>query len=325
MLATMPQPSLSLPTEQDAVTIVEAVLQRPVLHVHRFPTGLCHYVYDVVLDNRQQVVARLARADTQALLAGGVAWSHVLRPRGVPLPRLLHADVTATQLPFAFMLLEHLPGVDLGQTYPYLSRHQKQAIAAAVVRIQRQVHRLPQGNGYGYATAPHAVLPHRSWATFVEQIVLDAQHGIAHVGVVDVRHVDRVHRQLPRFRSYLDAVDPMAFLDDTTTKNVLIDRGAFTGIVDVDEVCYGDPLWTVALTQMALLKQGEDLDYIAAWTALLNLTKEHHRVLSFYTAVFCLIFLSELGQVYNQSAATPVEAHMVYHLTTILDDLVNGC
>lgn len=149
----MPQPSLSLPTEQDAVTIVEAVLQRPVLHVHRFPTGLCHYVYDVVLDNRQQVVARLARADTQALLAGGVAWSHVLRPRGVPLPRLLHADVTATQLPFAFMLLEHLPGVDLGQTYPYLSRHQKQAIAAAVVRIQRQVHRLPQGTAT--AMPPH--------------------------------------------------------------------------------------------------------------------------------------------------------------------------
>ncbi len=93
----------------------------------------------------------------------------------------------------------------------------------------------------------------------------------------------------------------------------------------MDEVCYGDPLWTVALTQMALLQQGADLDYIHAWTAVLKLTGEQHRVLHFYTAVFCLVFLSELGQTYNQAVAAPVEARVVHYLITILDDLLDAC
>lgn len=62
------------PTEQDAITIVQTVLQRPVSAVHRLPTGLCHYVYSVTMDDQQQVVARIARPETQAFLAGGAAF-----------------------------------------------------------------------------------------------------------------------------------------------------------------------------------------------------------------------------------------------------------
>ncbi len=321
----MSPPSQRAPTERDAITIVEVVMQRPVQHIRRFPTGLCHYVYDIVTDHGQHVVVRIARSDTTPLLRGGIHWSRVLRPRGVPLPALLHADVEARIVPFAFMLLEHLPGVDLGQAYPQLSRHQKRDVAAALVRIQRLVHALPHGSGYGYATALDDVLPHQRWTDIVEQSLKDSYQGIARVGVVDLCHVDRVHQRLSRFRSYLDTVAPTPFLDDTTTKNVLIGHGMFVGIVDVDHVCYGDPLWTVALTQMALLNQGADLDYIDAWTELLMLTREQRRVLSFYTAVFCIIFLSELGQAYNQASAAPVDPATVHHLTCILDTLLAAC
>ncbi|HEX6288208.1 MAG TPA: aminoglycoside phosphotransferase family protein [Herpetosiphonaceae bacterium] len=321
----MSESALRAPTEQDAMTVVEVVMQRPAHQIERFPTGLCHYVYDVVTDHGQRVVVRLARADTAPLLLGGINWSRVLRPRGVPLPALLHADATATIVPFAFMLLEHLPGVDLGRVYAQMSRQHKRGVAAAIVRIQRLVHALPPGSGYGYATALQTALPHQSWTALVAQTLIDAHQHIARVGVVDLRHVDRVERRLPRFKAYLDAVAPTAFLDDTTTKNVLIDRGRVAGIVDVDVVCYGDPLWTVALTQMALLQQRLDLDYIAAWTELLNLTREQQRILPFYTAVFCIGFLSELGIAHNQASAAAVEAARVDHLTRILDTLLEAC
>lgn len=39
-----------------------------------------------------------------------------------------------------------------------------------------------------------------------------------------------------------------AFLDDLTTKNVLVEQGTLSGIIDVDFVCYGDPLLTVGAT-----------------------------------------------------------------------------
>lgn len=94
----------------------------------------------------------------------------------------------------------------------------------------------------------------------------------------------------------------MCFLDDTTTKNVLIDQGQLSGIVDVDTVCFGDPLLTPALTQMALLKSAFDTDYISFWAEALLLNLGGRRHLALYTAIFCVIFLSELGQQFNKEA-----------------------
>ena len=52
----------------------------------------------------------------------------------------------------------------------------------------------------------------------------------------------------------LDALPPTPFLHDTTTKNVIVTpAGSFSGIVDVDDLCFGDPRYAVALTSAALL------------------------------------------------------------------------
>ena len=55
-------------------------------------------------------------------------------------------------------------------------------------------------------------------------------------------------------------------MDDTTTKNVIVTaEGQFSGIVDVDVLCFGDPRFVVALTAVALLVQSMPLDYPATW------------------------------------------------------------
>lgn len=47
------------------------------------------------------------------------------------------------------------------------------------------------------------------------------------------------------FDSYTSEVKPTPFLDDTTTKNVIINDGKLSGIVDVDYVNFGDHLLTL--------------------------------------------------------------------------------
>lgn len=49
-------------------------------------------------------------------------------------------------------------------------------------------------------------------------------------------------------RPYLEDIEPVCFLDDLTTKNVMVHNGALTGVVDFDCVCYGDPMFQVGLT-----------------------------------------------------------------------------
>lgn len=101
-----------------------------------------------------------------------------------------------------------------------------------------------------------------------------------------------------------------------------MDNGALSGIFDTDYVCFGDPLFTVALTRMALLAHRHDTTYIDYWCEHLHLTEPQHRALDIYTAVFCVNFLGEIGQQFNQNEAPPVDPIYQRHLEAILQQLL---
>jgi aminoglycoside phosphotransferase (APT) family kinase protein len=88
--------------------------------------------------------------------------------------------------------------------------------------------------------------------------------------------------------SYFDTVRPIPFLDDLTTKNVLVENGTLSGIIDVDFVCYGDPLLAVGATMASIagdvpqagMFYGDEL--IRVW----NLTAQQRLALWFYAALW---------------------------------------
>jgi aminoglycoside phosphotransferase (APT) family kinase protein len=123
-----------------------------------------------------------------------------------------------------------------------------------------------------------------------------------------------VRSLLERLRPYFDEATATSFLDDTTTTNVLVSDGRLSGIVDVDEVCYGDPLFTLGLTQMLLMHAGHDLDYTTAWSHTLMLSEEQHQLVCSYEALFGMVFLGELGQQSNADVAAPVDPTVVSRL-----------
>ena len=125
-----------------------------------------------------------------------------------------------------------------------------------MVRAQALVGRLPEGKGYGFVTDPEGQFPHASWEGVVRASLARSRAMIERAGVMDSRAVDRVEARLPRFADYFTRVPSRAFLDDTTTKNVIVHEGRLSGIVDVDCGCYGDGLMTPALTRMSLLNKG---------------------------------------------------------------------
>jgi hypothetical protein len=301
--------------------LVERALGTKTLAARRFPTGLCHFVYDVELANGRRIVARLAGANSQPYLAGGVYWQSRLCALGVPLAAQLFADLNA---PLPHVLLERIPGDDLGSVYSTLDDDQKKAVAVAVVGTQQLVSRLPEATGFGHAFSYEdpALSRHQSWRQVIEASLERSRQRMATSRVVDSTTVDRIYPRLRRFETYFSRVRPRAFLADTTTKNVLVREGRFTGIVDVDEVCFGDPLLTVGLTQMALLDQGYDTAYVTHWLNLVEASSEERAVVDLYTAVFCADFLSEQGQLFNREQVT-VDPRKVACLEHILRDLLS--
>jgi len=315
----------NVPTEETAIAIIQAVFNQSTLQAHRFETGLCHYVYDVIMASQQRVVVRIAHPYTTALLEGGLLLSEPLRSQGVPLPKVLHADLSSTTVPFAFVILEHLPGTDLGNVYAELTKGEKHAIAYAVNRVQSYVHLLPCGKGFGCTTSLEESPPYPSWIALVEGTLSDSEETMSGQILSDdsySRSIERLRREMSHMSSYLAEVEPIPFMDDITTKNVLVHRRKFSGIVDVDEICYGDPLWTIGITQMALLKQRQNLDYTNAWIGCLNLSATQKRALTLYTAMFCVIFLSELGQTFNKPKAVAADTMEIQYLLNSLNELL---
>lgn len=310
------------PTPEDAAAVLEAALGYRACSVTRFPMGLAHYVYDILTDAGENVVVRLTRRGQAAAFRGAVAWSERLRGIGVPLPRLLYADAAGTANRFPVLIMERLPGSDLGLVYGSLSTDEKRDLATRIVDIQRRVARLPEGSGFGYGAdeADRHLLP--TWRLVLDQHLERSRSRMRADGLVEPAIVDRVAARLNAFASAFDGVRPVCFLDDTTTKNVLIYQGQLSGIVDVDTVCYGDPLRTVALTRMSLLASRDDTVYTDAWTAALDLSPARLRLLDLYTAMYGVDFLSEIGHVFNRDEPIAGSAEQARHLSTIVDELL---
>ncbi len=141
-------------------------------------------------------------------------------------------------------------------------------------------------------------------------------------GVFETKTVAKVEERLYKFENYFSQIRPVAFLDDITTKNVIVHKGKLSGIVDVDWVCFGDSLLTVALARMSLLLSNYDLDYIGFWCDEINLKDGQKQILDFYTALFCVDFMSEIGQVFNKEKPLAIDSEKHRKLHSILENLL---
>lgn len=311
-----------LPQLPDAVALVEQHFGVAVDFASRFPTGLCHWVYDMRLSDGRKVVVRLAMPSNRMFIVGGIHWSDKLRPLGVPLPPLLHGNAQAE--PYPYMILHRLPGQDLGEVYTTLKPEDRRKIAFELAGIQKRVGQTQMGRGFGFAHMAEGPFSHSSWRDMLESYLTRSRQWMMQAEIVNPEWIDRVRKHLDLHQSYLANVQPQPFLDDITTKNVLIHENKLSGIVDVDALCYGDPLYHLGLIQMALLARNWPMDYMGAWREAMNISIVQQQVVSLYAAVHGVAFLSEFGQRFNRTEPAIVDQAHVEHITGLVTNLLRA-
>ena len=277
-----------------AASIATEVTGQAPTGVSRFTTGAQHYVYDVTFADRDAVVVRIGNAAAHREMAGAEHLSGVLRPLGVPLPAIIAADVEA-ELPW--LVLERLPGADLGDVIGDLGDHQLDRIAAGIAAAQAAVAATPSAGRYGYAARPQDA-PHTRWSRVLEDNLSRTHGRFVAAGLFDPGLVTTVHGALAARRDLVDRMPPTPFLHDTTTKNVIVaDDGTLSGIVDVDDLCFGDPRYVAALTLAALMGYGGPVHYVSAW--LEHAGHADDAIFQLYVAIFLLDLMSEHGHAFN--------------------------
>ena len=282
------------PQPEEALAIVRDLVRVEPSGVRRFATGTEHYVFEVVFTRRKPLVVRMARADNRDTIANATRLSRKLRALGVPLPSILAVELDAQ---FPYMVIERFPGVDLGMAMRGLADAKLAAIAEKVVDAQRLTATIPDAGRYGYtATADDA--PHPTWSAVISGILDRARSRIVAAGVFDLSAVDALDWIVLAARPELDEFAATPFLHDATTKNVIVTLdGDFSGIVDVDDLCFGDPRLAPALTQASIEMSQKPNAYVEHWLAASGGLDD--RVFRLYVALFLVDFMGEIGHAAN--------------------------
>ena len=286
-----------LPDESLALAVAAKALGWQPRWARRFNTGLDFFVFDVGDDTRN-VVVRIGRPEQAAVLVKGTALRQQLLALHVPLPDTLGSGIAAG---FPFVVQTRLPGTDLGNVMHRLDTDNLEQIAAAVADAQAATARLGKRTRYGYAaTAQDA--PHASWADVVDAHIARSERRLAGTGLFPDAVTERVRPHFSRHAAALVQMPAIPFLHDTTTKNVIVTAaGEFSGIVDVDDLCFGDPRYAPALTEVAMLVHGGPLGYVRTWMDRAGHARD--AVFGYYVSVFLLDFMSEHATTFNGNEA----------------------
>jgi aminoglycoside phosphotransferase (APT) family kinase protein len=210
-----------------------------------------------------------------------------LRELGLPVATVLGAGRAGAG---SFIILSWIPGRDLLYELAGLSPEQMTGVAQAVTRCQKQVGSLPEGTGFGWAPIGQRA----GAASWTELFGAPATDPVAADAPVLERLRGRLREQRRAVEAYLARVRPVCFLDDLTLRNVLVDGGALQGIIDLDTVCYGDPLLCIGSTLALIAAEvgeagrfyGEEL--VRCW----NPDAEGLRAIRFYAALWSIGLLS---------------------------------
>jgi hypothetical protein len=112
---------------------------------------------------------------------------------------------------------------------------------------------------------------------------------IGEKGIFDVNNIIKVINK--EMEEELCTIPARPFLWDASERNVIIHQGKISGIVDVDDLCFGDPLFVLALTYVALEIDGHDSLYADYWAQGLHLDKKAQCRLEFYRLFYTILFM----------------------------------
>lgn len=274
--------------------------------VERCGVGHGNYVY-IISGGAKRYVVRCSSEDNA--YTETIYWLRRLRKVNIPVPEIIG---DGRYQDFSYIILSYLEGRDLGLVYPALSREEKQGIAREVVRIQKLAASIELGD----------IKDRWNWKDSFVQYMLDrARERIEKNDYFDVDKIDRLWQMGETLEDYFLQIKPIAYLDDISTKNLLIDQGRVSGIIDVDWIGIGDRLTFVAMSNVALLNKGYDTDYINYLMEELDVSQVERKALVFYSLLYCVDFMGERGMQFGDKVVD-VNETVVRRLNQIYDDLI---
>jgi len=297
--------------ENIARRIIEEKLGEKVSLIQRFPTGLSHYVFDVSTVNSCSFVIRIARPERSQELESGIVWHKEIERVGVRLPKIYEFGRFDDHY---YGIYERLKGDDLENIYSSLSVHEWKSLAEEVAEIQRKISSLD-------GALFEKISP---WYGVLQKIIRRSEREILSYGLCNPAYVDLIRDEIEKHMDYIQSLKPAAFLYDLSVRNVIVNKGRVTGIIDVDEVWFGDPLLAIGRGKTILRAMQQDTEFTNHWCEYIQLSDQEMEMVELYSLLFCLRFMGSIGTKLNGNSSIQTNSENARLFERMADKLLKS-
>lgn len=272
--------------------------------IERCMVGQGNYVYIVECGGDKYVVRCSEESNAYD---NTVYWLRRLSSIEIPVPKVIGKGKYAR---YEYLVLSYIEGKDIGLVYQSLRDEDKRSIAKEVVHIQNRVSTLKLED----------VKSDWSWFAFINFMLERAAKRIVQNGYFDVEKAERLEECMGQLEAYFTSIRSLPYLDDISSKNLLIQNGRISGIIDIDWIGMGDKLTFAALTYMALLDLQYDADYVEYVLEEMQAGDVERKAFIFYTLMYCVDFMGERGMQF-MGKTIEVNEQIINRLNGIYDKL----
>lgn len=266
--------------------IIEQFREYP-LKIRRMNLGFINEVYDVVLEN-DNVILRL---NEDCHRFKGVNKNiNALRMVGLPVPQFIKADLSKKKYGMAYVILRKIPGCDLKYEIQNMSKDDIDNLAEQIFYYQSKVGQLSKGKGFGRTNIDEQA----GFDTWTEFILSEADRLLVNIDkFVGKEYFEKIYDIIKSYKSYMDNIEAVCFLDDISIKNVIVKDKKLQGFIDFDWVCYGDPLFMIGLVQISIMINLDQkcMYYFEKLCRLWNVDLYKRRIIDLYSLINAAEFL----------------------------------
>jgi len=286
--------------------------------LERKTTGLCNEVYEAKLPD-QNVIIRIGVTSNNLL--GSSKWIPIFETQGISVPKILFEDYSKTLIPYPYQVMSKLPGQDLGQVIEKLSETELSALAQEIASIVKRLAVLPTNGRFGWFSLDDSKLA-PDFAAEMRTMLQTPNDRMQKTGIYDEELAETIEQLYANCKEYFKTVPSLFYYDDLNSKNVMIENGRLSGLVDLDGVSYGDPLQAIGAIRASWPGTTYGDYYIEAVMDALNLTAEERHIVSTYAIFHRYSWMSENGIAFNANTEPVVNRERLERDKNIIRSLL---
>ena len=227
-------------SSQDLADLVERVLRCAVTLIECDAVGGSNATYFVQLVTGEDIVVRVARPEIADLLVQEIWAMDQCRAQGVPTPEILHFEIASEGFPESYVIMRRLPGVP-AHLIP-LTPGRREGVLEQLGYHLAHVHQV-RLTGFGGLVATSRGYSGR-YHSAGDYLLAELGERATRLPkeVLPRAQVAKLQTRLEAGRLIVDPTEPVLIHGDYHFKNVLVQDGRVTGIVDFENLVAGDPV-----------------------------------------------------------------------------------